>query len=534
MRNIFRVKSMYVAFAMAIITFSLLLFECSCEDTTVPDGNGTEPEDKAFSGLCYGPYRDNEDPDCGVHPTVDELKQDLKLIDKLTGAIRTYGVTDDLERIPFICQQYGIDCYPGAWIGKFECENQRQISSLKRIAGQNLCRVRGLVVGNEVLLRKDLSEQELLELINEVKSATDLPVTTAEIWKWWLDHQKLAQAVDILFIHVYPYWDGIAIEEATSYVLEKWNAVKAAYPNKKIIIGETGWPSEGETRGSAVPSAENQKRYLEEFVTMADSNKIEYFYFEIFDENWKSRLEGETGSHWGIYCSVGSLKPHLIDLIPDSAQSGINREPRVVHPTEATLPLYVYKDGCDPLNGFLPSGWMGELADYMDNDTTVWDPKDIIDELSYDDPYSGNTCIRISYTPSIYEWGGIYWQFPVNNWGVYPGYDLSNALAGIDTVTLSFWVRGQVGGEKAEFKTGGINNTTLDYSDSYGPISTGVITLTDQWEKRTLVLTGEDLSMVIGGFCWVTYYYQNPGGSTIYLDEIIFEGMTVATSDVDK
>jgi len=499
-----------------------------CTDKKPP-----EPEvvNNKFAGLCYGPYRDNEDPDCGVHPTISELTEDMAFIKNLTFKIRTYGVTDNLEQIPFLCQQHGIDCYPGAWISKSECENARQIESLINIANQNLSHVKGLIVGSEVLLRKDVSEQKLLDFISEVKSATNLPVATAEIWKYWLDHPQLAQAVDVLFVHIYPYWEGIAVEEGANYVLEKWNELRVKYPNKTMFIGETGWPSQGEVRGDAIPSGENQKAYLSDFKSMADSNNIDYFYFEIFDEKWKSKLEGEAGGHWGMYFSNGSLKPQLKDLIPESAQSGIDRPPRVVNPTEATLPLYVYKDGCDPLNSFSSSGWMGELADYIGNDSTLTNPTDIIDELSTETPHSGETCIRISYSPSPGQWGGIYWQFPVNNWGNYPGYDLSSSLAGYDSVKLSFWVKGKEGGEKAEFKTGGINDPTLDYSDSYGPISTGVITLTNQWEERSLDLTGEDLSTVIGGFCWVTSYNQNPNGSTVYLDEIVFEGITTGISD---
>lgn len=516
-------------------SFSLLLLEwCNCcKSPSKPEnGNGPKVLSENFLGLCYGPYRDNEDPDFGVHPTLSELSEDIAFIKNLAGSIRTYGATDNLEQIPSLCQQYEIDCYPGAWISKYECENRKQINSLINIAKQNLSHVKGLIVGNEVLLRKDISEQQLLDFISEVKSATSLHVTTAEIWKDWIDHPQLAQAVDILFVHIYPYWDGIAVENAANYVLEKWNELKTLYPDKKIIIGETGWPSEGDTRGSAIPNEENQKLYLSNFISMAKCNHIDYFYFEIFDEKWKSKLEGKAGSHWGIYYSDGSLKPHLVDLIPDSARIGISRPPRIVNPTEATLPLYVYKDGCDPLNGFFPSGWMGELAELISNDSSIArNPTEIIDELHSDNLYSGETCIRISYTPSPGKWGGIYWQFPVNNWGVYPGYDLSNTLAGYDTVKLSFWVRGKEGGEKAEFKTGGIYDPKLEYSDSYGPIATKVETLTTRWEKHSLNLTGKDLSMIIGGFCWVTNYNHNPNGCTIYLDEIVFEGITSGVRD---
>ncbi len=521
--------SRLLLFFIAISIFSNVITITSCTTDKPPTENDDDnPKcnlNKRIIGLCYGPHRDNEDPDYGIQPTIKEISEDLLFIKKLTSTIRTYGAADNLEQIPILCEQHSIDCYPGAWISRFECENERQIDNLINIANQNLSCVKGLIVGNEVMLRKDITEQQLLEYISKVDSATNLSITTAETWKDWLDHPQLAEAVDVLFVHIYPYWDEISVEEGANYILEKWNKLKAKYPNKKMVIGETGWPSQGEIRGNAVPGPENQKRFYSDFIVMAEANDIDYFYFEIFDEKWKGKFEGEAGSNWGIFSSDGALKPHFSDLFPDFAQNGINRPPRVVYSTKETLPLYVYKDGCSPLNGFFSSGWMGELATLVKPDTLV-EPVEIIDELCTDYPYSGETCIQITYTPSPGEWGGIYWQFPVNNWGQYPGYDLYNSVMGCDTIKFSFWVRGKSGGEKAEFKTGGLGNFESNYQDSYGPFSNGVITLTKQWEKYTIDLTGSDLSMIIGGFSWVTNHEQNPNGCTIYLDDIMFECIT--------
>ena len=333
-----------------------------------------------FAGLCYGPHRDNEDPDFGIQPTIDEMSEDLEFIKDLTVAIRTYGVTDNLEQIPILCQQYGIDCYPGAWISKAKCENERQVDSLIQIANMDLSHVKGVIVGNEVLLRNDIPEEELIEFIAEVKNATNLHVATAETWRDWLDHPQLVEAVDIMFVHIYAYWDHVAVEDGAAYVLEKWNELKTRYPNKTMVIGETGWPSAGEIRGAAIPSKENQKQYLSDFLTMAENNNIDYFYFEIFDETWKDKGEGEVGAHWGIYNSDGSLKPLLTDSVPEEVRDGLIRPPRVVDVTETGFPLYVYSDGCAPRNSFFSSGWMGELAEMRNNDSTFTDPTQILDE----------------------------------------------------------------------------------------------------------------------------------------------------------
>jgi exo-beta-1,3-glucanase (GH17 family) len=505
-----------------LFVFSLFNFSCCKNNDQDPDPV-IIPEFK-FTGLCYGPYRINEDPGFGVNPTISELREDIGFIKDLTLSIRTYGVTGDLDSIPFLCQQNNIDCYPGAWITKSECENEKQINSLIAIANQNLSHVKGLIVGNEVLLRKDLTTQQLLDYIYEVKASTNLPVATAETYSEWISNPDLANAVDILFVHIYPYWNGISIDNAMDYILESWNEVKSAYPNKIMVIGETGWPSEGQIIDNAIPGEENQRKYFSDFLSLVKENDIQYFYFEIFDEEWKNKFEGETGSHWGMYYSDGSIKEHLIDLIPTQGHNGINRPPRMVYPTIETLPVYIYYDGCSPENKFYASGWIGELAYLAENDSTNFNLLDYIDESCTDDPFSGASCIRISYTPSADgNWAGIYWQFPVNNWGIYPGYDFSNSISETDTVVLSFWAKGKTDNVKANFRAGGIANIYLDYRDSFGPAETDFVTLTTEWKKYSIDLTGRDLSMVIGGFCWVSDAERYPLCTTIYLDDIIIE-----------
>lgn len=475
---------------------------------------------KLFTGLCYGPFRDGEDPNSIiVIPTYEELQEDILFISGFTQSIRTYGISRTLKEIPRLCQQAGIDCYPGAWIGKDRCSNSKELQSLIEIANNpEIDCVKGLIVGNEVLYRGDMSESELISYIEQVKDSTDIPVTTAETPDIWLNpnHAKLAQAVDFLMVNIHPYWDEIPIDNAAEYVLSRWNELKGKYPEKEIFIGETGWPTEGEPNGDAVPSEENQKKFITDFLSVARENNIQYFYFDVFDENWKEETEPKgVGAHWGLYYSDGSLKPLLESLLPE----GILRPERVITPIKSSLPWIVYEDydiypydyedaSSPERNHFFPTGWMGCLECIM------------IQDCFESSPHSGETCIKIVYSPEqLDEWVGIYWQFPGNNWGQYPGYDISGA----QRVIVTFWARGEEGGEKAEFKVGGIDKTPeKPYKDSFGPISTGVIELTKEWRKYSIDLTGVDLSSVIGGFCWVTKRAQNWDGCTIYLDDIRF------------
>jgi len=460
-----------------------------------------------FAGVCYSPFRDNEAS--GFYPTREELQEDISLINKLANSTRTFRMMSTLMEIPEICQGAGLDCYPGAWISKQNNSNDNEIQRLIQVANQNLSCVKRLIVGNEVLLREDLSEDELIDYIWSVKNSTSLPVSTAEVWSVWLGHPQLADNVDFILAHIHPYWDGIAVEDAAGYVVDKWDELKTLY-GKEVIIGETGWPTEGDSVGEAVPTEENQRVFLSEFLQLAEGNDIEYFYFEVFDEKWK-RINYEVEAHWGLYYSNGSLKPLLENLVPLEAVEGIERPPR---DRRVPMPWHVYEDAYSPENHFFSSGWMGDLANWPG------DPEEVFDDAYIDDPYSGENCIRIIYTPGSIGWSGIYWQFPENNWGDCHGYNISNA------VKLLFWAKGDIGGEKAEFKVGGISSSGKPYQDSLF-VSTGVIDLTNEWEKYEIDLIGQNLSMVIGGFCWVTNQIQNPSGCTIYLDEICFIGDTV-------
>lgn len=462
-----------------------------------------------LKGVCYGPFRDNQNPDKSRYPLLSELEEDIKFIPKVATIIRIYGSTNTLGSIPALCEKVGIDCYPGAWLGKYKTENRKEIEGIVQIASQNFKHVKALILGNEVLLRKDMTEDELIDYVKEVKKSTTLPVTTAEIWSVWTDNPGVADEVDFLTVHVHPYWEGISVNKAAEHVVKTWKIMKDVFPDKRIVIGETGWPSEGKTIGRAVPSEENQAKFLKEFTQLAEREEIEYFYFELFDEKWKSKFEGKAGAHWGIYNSDGSLKDLMKDLLPDKARKGINRPPGKISKIKVIAPLIVYSDADSGKNGFQPSGWMGD-TDYID-----------LDQACEINPHSGKTCIRITFKPGrfffYHGWSGIYWQYPLNNWGEYPGYELSGASK------LTFWARGEKGGEKSEFKTGGISNRGKSYRDSFGPVSTGVIKLTRKWKKYTIYLENQDTGNVIGGFCWATNRHQNPKGCKIYLDDIQFE-----------
>lgn len=139
-------------------------------------------------------------------------------------------------------------------------------------------------------------------------------------------------------VHIYPFWQHVPIGSAIQNLSEDYGLVKRRFPGKPIVIGETGWPSAidipaagpGRTqaltlsRGPSAPSPENQASYFEEFVTWARQHSVPYFYFDAFDEDWKTKEQG-VGTHWGLYDQSGNLKPALKQWLP-AADPGTIKE----------------------------------------------------------------------------------------------------------------------------------------------------------------------------------------------------------------
>jgi len=245
--------------------------------------------------------------------------------------------------------------------------------------------------------------------------------------------------------------------------------------------------------------------------TYPDSSTVEFGPVELTD-SWKQYTINIAGKDLS-YMSGGFGWVTTADLNQDGATFYLDDIKFEADPAmkpegkkNEVMPFYVYADRSSVSNHFIASGWMGDFGDIK------------YDGASKDDPYLGDTCIKIIYSGKASNgarWAGIYWQNPANNWGtVDKGFDLSKA------VKLTFWARGAKGGERIEeFKAGGIMGEFSD-SDAAG---IGPVILNKEWVQYTIDLKGKDFSYIIGGFCWATNVDVNPEGATFYLDEIKFE-----------
>ncbi len=295
-----------------------------------------------FSGLCFSPFRAGQDPTRGIFPTVAQIEEDLLLIrDNNTPPgetlrIRTFGVDNTLNHIPRLCNEHGVNCYPGAWIASDTVANRQNLNLLIAIGQQNYPTTKGLIVGNEVMYSRTLPESTLIKYFNQVKAAVpSLPVGYAETWYEWSIHPNIANAVDQILVNIYPYWEGIHVDSAAAYTLNRWQYIKGLYPTKQVFIGEAGWPTAGDDVGQAHPSEENQIQFVEEFRPLAQQNNAPYFYFSAFDEAWKRQFEGEVGAHWGIYYEDRTPKPSIVGIYESKepipvVQNSLNNYPNPV------------------------------------------------------------------------------------------------------------------------------------------------------------------------------------------------------------
>lgn len=267
---------------------------------TLPDSPSTR-----IACVSYAPFRLKGEtpfnPRAFIPP--ERIEADLKALSTRFDCVRTYSMAQGLGAVPDIAGRYGMKVLMGIWLGRDPVANEHEIEEGIAAARRDRAALRGIVVGNEVLLRGEQSEKALAAYIARVNAATDVPVTYADVWEFWQKHPALAKATDYITIHILPYWEDepVAPEKAVQHVADVYQKMKAEFPGKQIMIGETGWPSEGRTRRDASASLVNEARYMREFLNYAATVDMPYNVIEAFDQPWKRDLEGTVGGFWGIF-----------------------------------------------------------------------------------------------------------------------------------------------------------------------------------------------------------------------------------------
>ncbi|MBS4048355.1 MAG: hypothetical protein KG075_18560 [Alphaproteobacteria bacterium] len=259
-------------------------------------------QEHVVESMSFAPFRRGQSPLTHTYPTPEQVIEDLQSLKGLTRGIRTYTSREGLEVVPPAAQKLGINVMQGVWLGPERDINEKEVAAAIELANKYPDAIKSLVVGNEVLLRKDLPVDEVIGYIRKVKAAVKQPVTYADVWEFWLRFPQLLNEVDFVTVHFLPYWEDLPIAASHSmpHIMEVYREVREKLPGKPITIGEVGWPSEGRSRRDAVPSRTEAAGFIADFMQTAKKEGLSYNLVEAFDQPWKVKMEGTVGGAWGI------------------------------------------------------------------------------------------------------------------------------------------------------------------------------------------------------------------------------------------
>src|SRR5262245_16921012 len=254
--------------------------------------------------VSYTPFRGAQNPfgpDVPIDPR--QIDEDLAQLKQITNCVRTYSVDHGLDQIPGIARRHGVKVMQGLWLSSLPDLSRKQVEGAVALAKQYPDVITAVIVGNEVLLRGEMSAPQLARTIREVKAQVTQPVTYADVWEFWLRYREIATTVDFVTIHILPYWEDFPIpaRNAAPHVDAIRRQVVAAFPDKEVFVGEFGWPSAGRMREGALPSPAEQARALQDVLAIAKRENFRVNLIEAYDQPWKRQLEGTVGGHWGLF-----------------------------------------------------------------------------------------------------------------------------------------------------------------------------------------------------------------------------------------
>jgi exo-beta-1,3-glucanase (GH17 family) len=256
-------------------------------------------------GLCFSLYEDQQKP--GDTITEEQVERRVKIIKPYTKWVRSFSCTEGNEHIPRMATKHGIKTLVGAWLGDDLEKNEEEIETLIQLGKEGCVDI--AAVGNEVMYRKDLTEEQLLEYINRVKIALpNISVGYVDAYYEFSDRPKITEACDVILANCYPYWEGCSIDDSLNHMQQMFGQAVKAAKGKKVVISEAGWPSKGESLRGAHSSEENAMKYFINAQAWSANDDIDIFYFSSFDESWKVGAEGVVGAYWGLWDKHENLK----------------------------------------------------------------------------------------------------------------------------------------------------------------------------------------------------------------------------------
>ncbi|MBW7883014.1 MAG: hypothetical protein H3C34_10320 [Caldilineaceae bacterium] len=267
--------------------------------------------------LAYGPYRPGQAPGAGS-PSPAEIAQDMTLLESETRLIRSYASCDEWATVTALARDHNVRIYQGIALSGDAAANERQLACYQQLLEENQPYMAGAMVGNEVLLRGELTPAQVAGYVERVKQLGSIHASSGEPWHVWCALQNqaprcpglkvVAEKLDFITAHVHPYWEAVPIAHAAAHVIATQIFMRTTFTDTEVMIGEAGWPTCGSANGMAVPGVENQRTFIEDLWKWSRLYNIHVLFFEAFDEDWKAAVEGDVGRCWGMYYADRTAK----------------------------------------------------------------------------------------------------------------------------------------------------------------------------------------------------------------------------------
>lgn len=271
--------------------------------------------DGEIGGFAFSAYQRDQSPLREEYPTAEQIESDIALLSKYSDRIRSYASLYS-DAIPEAAARHGMQVTAGAWIDARMENNRAELDALYSAASR-YHNIRRAMIGNETLVLGRIEIETLLPYLDEARKKLDIPISTAEPWHIWLKYPELADHVDFITVHLLPYWEGVPRRAAVQDVIMRYDMVAKAFPTKDIVIGEVGWPSNGDRFENATASLENEARFMREFMLEAEKRGYDYYVMEAFDQPWKETDEGRVGAYWGMFDAERQPKFPLIGPVEE-------------------------------------------------------------------------------------------------------------------------------------------------------------------------------------------------------------------------
>lgn len=320
------------ALVTAVVAFAhLAIWAWVHRPATPPDWSGE------IGGFAFSAFQRDQSPLEFRFPSHAEIEGDIALLARYSPRIRSYASAES-DIIPQMAQKYGLDLLAGAWLDRRLDNNQHELDALVS-AAERYPSISRAMVGNETILRSDLTPRQLMAYLDEARKRLKVPVSTAEPWHVWLKYPKLAEHVDFITVHLLPYWEGVSRRSAVNHVVRRYEELRERFPDKPIVIGEVGWPSNGDRFRNANASTAEEARFLREFFHVAEQRGYDYYVMEAFDQPWKEAGEGRVGAYWGLFDAARELKFPLTGPVDEDPSWEIKA---LVATVLAVLPMLLF------------------------------------------------------------------------------------------------------------------------------------------------------------------------------------------------